>query len=290
MTRRLSIFLFGAFAYSCFLAVFLYSVGFMTGLFVPKSIDSGAAGSVGMALFVNLSLLGVFAIQHSVMARPGFKRSWIRIVGSRAERSVYVLASSIAMAALFALWQPLPAVIFDLDSPVARAGAQGLFALGIVTILYSTFLIDHFDLFGLRQSWLALRGIPYSPRPFATPGAYRHVRHPLYVGWFLFFWATPTMTVGHLLMALATTGYILIAIVFEERDLLVHFGADYREWRARTPLFIPRLVRRFRRDPRWASAPAPMTSASAIPGSGTSTRRTRLLSDAPTANRSRAGS
>jgi len=257
MIRRISIFLFGVFAYACFLAVFLYSVGFMTGLFVPKSIDSGPAGPVGAALLANLSLLGAFALQHSVMARPGFKGLWTRIVGSRAERSVYVLASSLAMAALFAYWQPLPAVVFELGSPVARAGAHALFAIGIATILYSTFLIDHFDLFGLRQSWLALRGIPYTHRPFATPGMYRHVRHPLYVGWFLFFWATPTMTVGHLLLAVVTTGYMLVAIVFEERDLLVHFGADYREWRARTPLFFPRLGRRAeaaRRAPRPSSA------------------------------------
>ncbi|MFO0690018.1 MAG: isoprenylcysteine carboxylmethyltransferase family protein [Myxococcota bacterium] len=244
MTRRISIFLFGVIAYALFLAVFLYSTGFMTGLVVPKSIDSGPSGPVGRALLVDLSLLAVFAVQHSVMARPGFKRAWTRIVDPRAERSVYVLASCIAMGALFALWEPLPAIVFELASPVARTIAYGLFGLGIATILYATFLIDHFDLFGLRQSWLALRGIPYTHRPFATPGLYRHVRHPLYVGWFLFFWATPTMTVGHLLMAIATTGYILIAIVFEERDLLVHFGSDYRAWRARTPLFFPRLGRR----------------------------------------------
>lgn len=240
MIRRILVFLFGVLAYMLFLAVFLYSAGFMTGWVVPKSIDSGAAPGIASALLGNLALLGTFALQHSVMARPGFKRFWTRIVPAEAERSVYVLASSLAMIALFAFWQPMPATVFSLSSPLARGLAQGTFVLGIGTILYATFLIDHFDLFGLRQSWLALRGVPYTHRPFATPGLYRHVRHPLYVGWFLFFWATPQMSVGHLLMAAATTAYILIAIVFEERDLLGHFGPDYREWRARTPLFVPR--------------------------------------------------
>lgn len=240
MAKRISIFLFGVSAYLSFLGVFLYSVGFMTGLLVPKSIDSGPAGPLASTLAIDLALLGVFALQHSVMARPGWKRIFTRLVPTQAERSAYVLASNLAMIVLFAYWQPLPGVVFELASPTARAVAQGLFGFGVALILYSTFLIDHFDLFGLRQSWLALRGIPYTSRPFGTPSLYRHVRHPLYVGWFLFFWATPTMTVGHLLMAIGTTAYILVAIVFEERDLLVHFGAPYREWRARTPLFVPR--------------------------------------------------
>lgn len=240
MTRRIVVFSFGVFAYGVFLAVFVYSAGFMTGWLVPKSIDSGSAPGMTRALCGNLALLGLFALQHSVMARPGFKRVWTRIVPVEAERSVYVLASSLAMVALFAFWQPMPATVFVATSPLARGLAQGAFLLGIGTILYSTFLIDHFDLFGLRQAWLALRAIPYTHRPFATPGLYRHVRHPLYVGWFLFFWATPQMSIGHLLMAAGTTAYILVAIVFEERDLLGHFGADYRAWRARTPLFVPR--------------------------------------------------
>jgi protein-S-isoprenylcysteine O-methyltransferase Ste14 len=169
----------------------------------------------------------------------GSTSAWTRVIPSEAERSFYVLASSLAMIALFAFWQPLPTTVFELTHPVARGLAHGAFVLGIATILYSTFLIDHFDLFGLRQSWLALRGRPYTHRPFATPGLYRYVRHPLYVGWFLFFWATPVMSLGHLLLAIGTTGYILAAIVLEERDLLAHFGADYRTWRATTPLFIP---------------------------------------------------
>ncbi|HEU4428284.1 MAG TPA: isoprenylcysteine carboxylmethyltransferase family protein [Myxococcota bacterium] len=244
MARRISIFVFGVLSYALFFGVFLYAAGFMTNLFVPKSLDSGPAPGVVTALAVNFGLLAIFALQHSVMARPAFKRWWTRIVPSEAERSVYVLASSVAMIALFAFWQPLPGAVFELEHPALRALAYGVCALGYLIVLYSTFLIDHFDLFGLRQSWLALRAIPYTPHPFRTPSLYRYVRHPLYVGWLLFFWATPVMTVGHLLIALGITGYILIAIVFEERDLLQHFGADYRAWRARTPLLIPRLRKR----------------------------------------------
>ena len=240
MARRISIFLFGLISYAIFLGVFLYAAAFMSNWLAPKSIDSGAPAELPLALLGNLGLLGVFALQHSVMARPGFKRWWTRLVPSEAERSVYVLASSVAMIALFAFWQPLQGSVWRLEGDLARGLAWAGMALGIATILYSTFLIDHFDLFGLRQSWLALRGRAYVPRPFATPGLYRYVRHPLYVGWFLFFWSTPDMTLGHLLMALGSSAYILVAIVFEERDLLLHFGADYRAWRARTPLFLPR--------------------------------------------------
>ncbi len=240
MTRRIAIFVFGVLSYAIFFGVFLYAGGFVTNWLVPRSLDSGPAPSAAVAIAVNLGLLGVFALQHSVMARPAFKRWWTRIVPAEAERSVYVLASSLAMIALYAHWQPLPGIVFELEHPALRAALWGLCAVGYGTVLYSTFLIDHFDLFGLRQSWLALRGRAYTHRPFHTPSLYKYVRHPLYVGWLLFFWATPSMTVGHLLLAVGITGYILIAIVFEERDLLEHFGADYRAWRARTPLFIPR--------------------------------------------------
>jgi protein-S-isoprenylcysteine O-methyltransferase Ste14 len=240
MPKRIAIFVFGTLSYAIFLGVFLYAIGFMTDWLVPKSLDSGSALPTGAALALNFALLGVFALQHSVMARPAFKRWWTRIVPSEMERSVYVLASSLAMIALYAYWQPLPRVLFELAHPAARAAAYAAFGLGAAIVLYSTFLIDHFDLFGLRQVWLALIAEPYTSRPFRTPSLYRYVRHPLYVGWLLFFWATPVMTVGHLLMAIGITAYIFIAIVFEERDLLQHFGADYRAWRARTPLLIPR--------------------------------------------------
>ncbi|HEY8119697.1 MAG TPA: methyltransferase [Myxococcota bacterium] len=241
MTRRISIFVFGVLSYALFFAVFLYAAGFMANWLVPRSLDSGPAPSAAVALAANFGLLCLFGLQHSVMARPGFKRWWTRIVPTEAERSLYVLASSLAMIALYAYWQPLPGVVFELEHPVARALAWGLCAAGYGIVLYSTFLIDHFDLFGLRQSWLALRGQAYTSRPFRTPSLYRYVRHPLYVGWLLFFWGTPVMTVGHLVIAVGITAYIFVAIVFEERDLLNHFGADYRAWRASTPLLIPRL-------------------------------------------------
>jgi protein-S-isoprenylcysteine O-methyltransferase Ste14 len=250
MAKRISIFVFGVLSYALFFGVFVYAIGFVTNWLVPKSLDSGPAPSAAIALAVNLGLLGLFAAQHSVMARPHFKIWWTRFVPYDAERSMYVLASSLAMIALYAWWQPLPGIVFELEHPVARAIAYGLCGLGAALVLYSTFLIDHFDLFGLRQSWLALRGEVYTHRPFRTPGLYEHVRHPLYVGWLIFFWAAPTLTAGHLLLAAGITGYILIAIVFEERDLLAHFGADYRAWRARTPLFIPRLGSRKPRKPR----------------------------------------
>ena len=248
MFRRIAIFVYGTVCYAAFLGVFLYAPAFMLNLFVPKSIDSGMAPAVGVALAVNLGLLGVFGLQHSVMARPGFKRAWTRIVPPEAERSTYVLFSNAAMILLFALWQPLPGVVWELTHPLGQGFAYAGFALGNGLILLSSFLIDHFDLFGMRQVWLALVGKPYTQRPFATPLLYRYIRHPLYVGWFLFFWSTPVMTVGHLLLALGTTAYILVAIVFEERDLLAHFGPEYRAWRKRTPLFIPRL--RQRKSPR----------------------------------------
>lgn len=233
------------------LASFLYSIGWLGDVpGLPTTLDGQPGKPALQALLIDVGLLALFAAQHSVMARPGFKRWWTRIVPSEVERSAYVLASNVAMIALFTFWQPLPDVVYQIESPVLRGVAYGAFALGIATILYSSFLIDHFDLFGLRQVWLALRGKPYIHRPFATPGVYKYIRHPLYVGWFLFFWATPTMSVGHLLMALGTTGYILVAIVLEERDLLEHFGADYRAWRARTPRFLPRFGSRARRRSR----------------------------------------
>jgi protein-S-isoprenylcysteine O-methyltransferase Ste14 len=257
MAKRIGIFVFGVLSYAIFFGVFLYAIGFVTNWLTPTSVDAGSVPSAVVALLVNVSLLGLFAVQHSVMARPHFKRWWTRVIPHQAERSVYVLASSLAMVALYAWWQPLPHVVFELEHPAARAIAFGACAAGALLVLYSTFLIDHFDLFGLRQSWLALRGRAYTHRPFRTPSLYKLVRHPLYVGWLIFFWAAPTMTLGHLLLAVGITGYILIAITFEERDLQSHFGADYRAWRERTPLFIPRFGSRNRapRNPRASGMP-----------------------------------
>jgi protein-S-isoprenylcysteine O-methyltransferase Ste14 len=249
MSRRISIFVFGVLSYAIFFGVFLYAIGFVNNWLVPRSLDSGAAPGAPVAVAINALLLVAFGLQHSVMARPRFKAWWTRIVPVEAERSVYVLASSLAMIALYAHWQAMPNVVFELANPALRMLAYGLCGVGALTVLYSTFLIDHFDLFGLRQSWLALVGKPYTHRPFRTPSLYKYVRHPLYVGWLLFFWATPVMTVGHLLIAVGITAYIFVAIVFEERDLLTHFGADYRAWRARTPLLIPRFRKRGQKTP-----------------------------------------
>lgn len=242
--KRIAVFAYGVVSYAIFFVTFLYAVGFLGNVAVPKSIDSPREGSLGVALAVDLLLLAAFALQHSVMARPAFKKRWTRIVPVAAERSTYVLASSIALIALFAWWRPLGGVVWQLESPLARGAALTLFAAGFATVLVTTFLINHFDLFGLRQVWTYLRGRTYQPLAFRTPGPYAHIRHPLYVGWFLAFWATPTMTVSHLVFAVLTTAYILVAVLFEERDLVAEHGEAYVRYRARVPRFFPRLGRR----------------------------------------------
>ena len=191
------------------------------------------------ALLIDLALLGTFAIQHSLMARPYFKRWLTQFIPASAERSTYVLFSSVALIALFAWWEPIGGMVWDVADPVWRVVLYSLFAFGWGLVLLSTFLINHFDLFGLRQIWLQLRGRPYTALQFGTPGPYRLIRHPLYLGWFFAFWATPTMSVTHLVFALATTAYILIAIQLEERDLIDALGDDYRQYRARVPMIIP---------------------------------------------------
>jgi protein-S-isoprenylcysteine O-methyltransferase Ste14 len=241
--KRITYFSYGVIAYAIFFATFLYSIGFVGNIVVPKGIDSVPVTSLGYALLVNLGLLGLFAVQHSVMARPAFKEWWTRIVPEPLERSTYVLFSSIALIALFIFWQPLGGVIWNIEEPVIRGILYGLFAFGWLLVLVSTFLINHFDLFGLRQVTLYLLGKEYTPLKFKTPWLYRYVRHPLYVGWFFAFWFTPTMTVTHLLFAIATTAYILIAIVFEERDL-VKSHAEYARYRKQVPKLIPRFFAR----------------------------------------------
>ena len=239
--QRVAVFAYGVFAYACFLVTFLYAIGFVGGFAVPRSIDSTPTGSLGAAVAVNLLLLTLFALQHSVMARPAFKRWWTRIVPEPAERSTYVLASSIALLFLFWQWRPIGGIVWQVNDPVGQAVLCGLFAAGWLTVLVTTFLINHFDLFGLRQVWFHLRGEPYRPLGFTTPGPYRHVRHPLYVGWLLAFWATPTMTAAHLLFAALTTAYILIAIRLEEGDLAEIFGERYAEYRRSVPMLVPRV-------------------------------------------------
>jgi protein-S-isoprenylcysteine O-methyltransferase Ste14 len=220
MFKRITTFTYGLVSYAVFLGSFLYAIGFIGGFGVPTTLDGEPVAPLGQALLINTLLLGAFAVQHSVMARPAFKRWWTRIVPETAERSTYVLLSSLLLVAMFVFWQPMGGSVWNLQDPIAQGVLYGVFALGWLTVLVATFLINHFDLFGLRQVWLQLVGRPYTHLSFGTPWLYRYVRHPLYVGWVMVFWATPHMTAAHLLFAVATTGYILIAIRLEERDLL----------------------------------------------------------------------
>lgn len=241
MAKRISVLAFGALSYGLFLGVFLYAIGFLGNLWVPRSIDAPVRlGTVG-AFFVNLLLIVVFGVQHSGMARPAFKRWLTQYIPKAAERSLYVMTTNIAMIVLYATWQPMPQVIWNATSLPAQAILYTLFGLGWALIFVSTCLISHFDLFGMRQSWLYFRGVEYAHLKFQTPLLYRFVRHPLYVGWLLVFWMTPTMSTGHLLFAIGTSAYILAAIPLEERDLIAIHGDDYEEYRRRVRMFIPKI-------------------------------------------------
>src|SRR6476469_4322929 len=239
MSRRIATFVYGVLCYLIFFGTFLYAVGFLGNLVVPKSIDSGRTGSLGMALLIDAALLALFAVQHSLMARPWFKSAWTKLVPREAERSTYVLFSSLALLAMFWLWRPMGGVVWNIDQPLIRMVVYGLFVKGWLLVLGSTFLINHFDLFGLRHVYLFLRGKEYTQLKFGTPILYRHVRHPLYLGWLFTFWATPTMTVAHLVFAIATTVYILMAIQFEEKDLIDLHGDEYRRYKEAVPMIVP---------------------------------------------------
>ena len=236
---RISSFIYGIVCYGIFLATFLYAIGFVGNLIVPRSLDSAANILLKNALAIDLSLLGIFSLQHSLMARPWFKAWWTQIVPKPIERSTYVLFSSLCLIALFYFWQPLGVTIWNVQNSVGQAIFYFLFAFGWLLVLVATFLINHFDLFGLRQVYLYLIDREYTQLCFATPGFYKLVRHPLYVGWLFAFWATPTMTLAHLVFALATTAYILIAIQLEERDLLKIYGQAYADYRHQVPMLIP---------------------------------------------------
>jgi protein-S-isoprenylcysteine O-methyltransferase Ste14 len=230
---------YGVISYLGFLAAFLYAVGFVGNLLVPKSVDVGTIGPPGTAAFIDSLLLALFAVPHSVMARPAFKRWWTKFVPPPVERSTYVLISSLLLGLLFSQWLPIPSVVWHVGHPAGRWVLHAIFWLGWAVVLLSTFLIDHFDLFGLRQVYLFATGRPYRPVEFKTPGLYRYVRHPLMTGFLLAFWAAPTMTAGHLLFAAATTAYILIALQFEERDLERSHGERYRAYRRQVGLLLP---------------------------------------------------
>jgi protein-S-isoprenylcysteine O-methyltransferase Ste14 len=245
--------LYGGLVYLVFLATFLYASAFVGNLPVPKTIDSGEPGPIIAALVIDILLLGLFAIQHSVMARPAFKRWWTRWVPSPVERTTYVLFASLALLLLYWQWRPIPDPVWSVTNPVGALVLQAVFWIGWAVVLLSTFLINHFELFGLRQVYARLRGETLPSPVFRTPLLYKNVRHPIYLGFLLAFWATPAMTVGHLLFALATSGYILIGIYLEERDLIALFGDQYRRYREQVSMLIPLPGRKAKSSPRMAA-------------------------------------
>jgi methanethiol S-methyltransferase len=248
MARRIAFFVYGVVSYFLFVAAFLYAVGFVGNFGVPKGIDDGEPTPLDSTLAVNLLLLGLFAVQHSVMARPAFKRWWTTIVPEPIERSTYVLLTSLALLLLYWQWRPMPAVVWDLGQTPLKWPLVALSLLGWLVVFTGTFMIDHFELFGLKQVWYALRNQPLPRIDFTTKYFYRFLRHPLMLGFIIAFWATPTMSQGHLLFAAATTIYILVAIQIEEHDLMMLIGDDYRRYRTQVPMLIPLVLKKTPRD------------------------------------------
>ncbi|HET6568082.1 MAG TPA: isoprenylcysteine carboxylmethyltransferase family protein [Rhodothermales bacterium] len=236
---RVIAFFYGAVSYVVFLGAFLYAIGFTGNLVVPKSIDSGVEGPFAASLLIDVLLLGLFALQHSGMARPGFKRQWTKLVPEPIERSTYVLLASLALILLYRFWQPLPDTFWTVENATGRAVLWTLFGIGWGLVLTATFMISHAHLFGMKQVYQHLRRQEAQSPGFKTPGLYRYMRHPIMAGFFIAFWATPDMSMGHLLFALATTGYILIALQLEEHDLVQMFGERYREYRRQVRMFVP---------------------------------------------------
>ncbi|MDF0601475.1 hypothetical protein P1J78_12085 [Psychromarinibacter sp. C21-152] len=238
---RLFALLYGVAAYLFFFATFLWFIFFTGGILLPKTVDSGALIDAPLPALVNLGLIALFGLQHSIMARQGFKRAWTRVVPKPAERSTYVLASTLVLILVIALWQPLPTPVWTVTAPLPYWGLWALFGLGWAVLLASTFMTDHFDLFGLRQVWFHYTGRSYTPVQFRARWLYRHMRHPLYTGFLIAFWATPEMTVGHLVLAAGFSTYIVIGTLCEERDLKAFFGERYRRYCAAMPRYLPRL-------------------------------------------------
>lgn len=236
---RVISFVYGVLAHLSFLLILVYLIGFLANVGVPKSIDSGPATPFGQALAINIALLALFAIPHSVMARPGFKQWWTTIIPTHLERSTYVLISNVFVVLLLWQWRPMTEVIWNVEHPVGTVVLWGLFGLGWFVLVFASFMINHFDLFGTRQVYLHLRGEDYTPPTFKATGFYKYIRHPLMLGWLLGFWSTPQMTVGHLVFAVGTTVYILVAIQIEERDLVKFHGEAYEQYRRQVSMLLP---------------------------------------------------